>query len=116
MSRARLASVLSLLWAAIQVGSLLVLGFYPPRHLSGWGIAIAFLVISGGLWLGKPWARVSLFAVGGILLAFYATLMYLRGFPCTKDSPGCLIWAISQPALVVAALATLLSPLASDDR
>jgi hypothetical protein len=116
MNRARLASVLTLLWAAVQVGSLLIMRFYPPRHLSGWGIALALLVISGGLWLQKPWARISLLVVGGVLVVFYATVTYRYGFPCRNDFPGCYPWAISQPFLVVAALAALLWPLASNNR
>src|SRR5215475_9963538 len=88
MNHLRLASVLTLLWAAVQAGSLLLLGFYPPEHLSYWGLAIAFLVLSGGLWHQRPWARVCLFVVGGLLLVFNIT-EFRYGFPCARDSADC---------------------------
>jgi hypothetical protein len=116
MTRTRLASLLTLLWAVIQVCSLVFIGHYPPRHLIGWVLAVLFLVISGGLWFGKLWSRRLFFIVGSALVVSYAVIMSMSGFPCGRDSPGCYPWALSQPILVVATLVVLLWPLASNQR
>ena len=115
MGRARLASVLTLVWSAIQAWSLLLLGFYPARHVVGWGLCAIFVAIAIGLWLARPWARVTFLVVGSGFVIFYATAYYLAGLPCAGDSSSCnMPLVLSQPILTVATLAILLMPLASN--
>jgi hypothetical protein len=113
MSRVRLASVLTVLWCLVQAWSLLLLRFYPAQRVVAWGICVVFLAVAIGLWLAKPWARVSYLFLGGGFLIFYAISSYLTGFPCAEGSSGCNVPLIlSQPMLTIATLAILLRPLA----
>lgn len=115
MNRARLASLLTLLWGAIQGWSLLTLGFYPASHFVAWVICVASFIIALGLWIAKPWARVSYLIAGSGFVIFYAVASYLTGFPCASDSTGCNIpLVLSQPILTVATLAILLRSLLSN--
>jgi uncharacterized membrane protein len=115
MGRARVASLLTLLWSAIQAWSLLLLGFYPARHMLGWGLCVLFLAISVGLWLAKPWARVSFLILGTGFVIFYATAYYFAALPCATDSSTCnMSLVLSQPLLTFATLAILFKPLASN--
>jgi hypothetical protein len=115
MNRARLASLLTLLWSAIQGWSLLLLGFYPAYHIVAWGLCVVFLAVAVGLWLAKPWARVSYLVLGGGFVIFYVVAWYLTGFPCAEGSSGCNVpLVLSQPMLTIATLAILLKPLASN--
>jgi uncharacterized membrane protein len=115
MSRARLASLLTLLWSAIQAWSLVLLGFYPAFHIVGWGLCAIFLTIAIGLWFAKPWARVSFLVLGSGFVIFYIAAYYLARLPCASDSSSCNIpLVLSQPMLTIATLAILLRPLASN--
>ncbi len=117
MSRGRLGSLLALLWSAIQARTLVYLRFYPPRHVVGWGLCAIFLAISVGLWLGKPWARMSFLAIGCLFVLVYAGLYLFANVPCWKDLPGCHpLWIASQPLLTIVALVVLWKPLASNNR
>lgn len=111
MNRSRLASIIVFLWSVMQVWSLLLIGFYPEAHPVGWALCLVAFVISAGLWMGKPWARVSFLILGGGLVVFYAAAYFLGLTPCAKDMTGCnILLVVSQPALTLAALATLLKP------
>ena len=115
MSRVRLASVLTVVWCAIQVWSLLLLRFYPTHHVAAWALCVIFLAVAVGLWLAKPWARVSYLVLGGGFVIFYVVAWYLTGFPCAEGSSGCNVpLVLSQPMLTIATLAILLRPLASN--
>ena len=115
MGRARLASVLAVAWAAIQAWSLLLLRFYPPQHIVGWSLCVAFLLVAIGLWLARPWARVLLLVLGVGFIVFYAAGFFVTGLPCAGDGSNCNIpLVLSQPLVTVAALVALLKPLASN--
>ncbi len=115
MSRVRLASVLTVVWCAIQAWSLLLLHFYPKGHVVAWALCIIFLAVAVGLWLAKPWARMSYLVLGGGFVIFYVVAWYLTGFPCAEGSSGCNVpLVLSQPMLTIATLAILLRPLASN--
>jgi len=115
MIRSRLASVLALLWSAVQAWSLMLLGFRPALHVVGWGLCVVFLTIAVGLWLAKPWARISFLVIGSGFVIFYVGAYYLSDLPCARDSSGCNIPLIlSQPILTIATLAILFRPLASN--
>jgi hypothetical protein len=117
MSRARLGSLLALLWSAVQVWSLFNLRFYPSQHPLGWTLCVVFLAISTGLWLRQPWARTAFLVVGGVLLVSYAVAYYFAQTPCMKDMSGCHpLLILSQPLLTAVGLATLAKPLASNNR
>ena len=114
MIRARLASLLTVLWSVIQAWSLLLLHFYPSRHFVGWGLCAVSLTIAIGLWLAKPWARVSFLVFGGGFVIFYAAAYYLAVFPCDHDSSCNIPLVLSQPILMIATLGILFRPLASN--
>jgi hypothetical protein len=117
MIRARLASLLTLLWSAIQAWSLWNLHFYPRQHPLGWGLCVFFLAISVGLWLRPPWARIAFLLVGSILAISYVAAYYFAQTPCTKDMSGCHpLLILSQPLLTVVALVILMKPLAPNNR
>jgi hypothetical protein len=114
MARARFASVLVLGWSAIQVWTLLLLHFYPLQHIVGWSLSVLALLIAIALWVEKPWARVLFLVFGGGFVVFYAVVFYLSGFSCATGS-GCSIpLLLSQPLLLIAALALMVRPLASN--
>jgi hypothetical protein len=115
MLRPRLASLLILFWCAIQVSSLLQLGFSLFRRPIGWVLVLVFLAMSAGLLLKKTWrwARASFLIMGALLAVFYAYAYFFWKPPCTESPGGCdTSWIPLQPLLVVAALLLLLKPLA----
>ena len=115
MARARIASVLVIGWGAIQVWTLLLLHFYPPQHIVGWSLCVVALLVAIALWLAKPWARVLFLVFGSGFVVFYVVVFYLSGFSCATDSSGCSIpLLLSQPLLMIAALALLVRPMASN--
>jgi len=115
MNRARLASVLVVAWSGVQAWSLLLLRFYPAQHMTGWILCAMFLAIAVGLWLAKPWARVLFLAVGSGFVVFYAAGFFLTDLPCAKESSSCNVpLLLSQPVLMIAALAILFRPMTSN--
>jgi hypothetical protein len=117
MNRARLGSLLALLWSAIQAWSLWRLGFYPPRHLVGWAFCAVFLAISLGLWQRQPWGRFAFLTLGSVLVISYAIIYFFGQSPCTPNFSGCYpVLIVSQPLLTIVGLAILMKPLASNNR
>lgn len=115
MNRSRLASIIVFLWGVLQVWSLLLIGFYPKAHPVGWVLCLVAFGISVGLWMGKPWARITFLILGGGLAVSYAVVYFLGLTPCARDMAGCnVLLIISQPVLTLAALAILLKPFASN--
>jgi hypothetical protein len=115
MVRARYASVILLLWCALQAWSLLAFeNIVHHRRLVGWGVIAIFLAIAGGLWFAKRWARIALLLIGGALLIAYVAIAYFDGAGCSNHSHWfrCYSMVYSQPLLVVVALAILVRPLA----
>src|SRR5712692_3004940 len=91
------------------------LGFPSCTSCCRWGLCVVFLTIAVGLWLAKPWARISFLVIGSGFVVFYAGAYYLSDLPCARDSSGCNIPLIlSQPILTIATLAILFRPLASN--
>lgn len=119
MMRPRLASLLILFWCAIQVSSLLQLGFSPFRRPIGWVLVLLFLAMSIGLLLKKTrgWARASFLIIGALSAVFYAYAYFFWKPPCTESPAGCdTSWILLQPLFVLAALMLLLRPLAFNGR
>jgi hypothetical protein len=112
--RPRLSSLLILFWCAIQVLSLLQLGFSPFRRPVGWILVLVFLAMSVGLLLKKTWgwARASFLIIGTLFAVFYAYAYFFWKPPCANSPGGCdTPWILLQPLLVVAALLLLVKPL-----
>jgi hypothetical protein len=117
--RPRLASLLILFWCAIQVSSLLQLGFGPFRRPIGWVLVLVFPAMSVGLLLKKTWgwARACFLTIGALFVVFYAYAYFFWKPRCTESPGGCdTTWILLQPLLVVAALLLLLKPLAFNGR
>jgi len=119
MVRARSASLILLLWCAVLTWSLLTFeNIVHHRRLVGWGVIAIFLAICGGLWFAKVWARNCFLLFGGALLIAYVAIAYFDGVGCSNHTHWfrCYSMVYSQPLLVVAALAILVRPLASNNR
>jgi uncharacterized membrane protein (DUF2068 family) len=79
-------------------------------------MCVLFLVISVGLWLRQPWARVTFLIVGSIFLVFYVVAYNFLQFPCTNHLVDCYpLLILSQPLLTVGALITLVKRFASNN-
>jgi len=106
MRRAHLAAIFALLWSAIQVWTLLLIGFYPWDRPVGWMLCIVALVISAGLWAEKSWARISSLILGSFLIIFYAVAQIVNPNSCVHDPSNCnFLLILSQPVLMLAMLA-----------
>ena len=110
MIRWRIAAILELFWALLQLRGLLIFRSYAPERpmIVGWCLFVLALSISIGLWSRSGLARIATLSLNALLLAIYTFSVATSGYACTRFWSICSIDVLSQPVLVIATTTMLL--------
>jgi len=79
--RRRLASLLAMLWAAVQAYFLLQLGGIASHHVTGWSLCLFALLLAILLVTNKKWARPLAMGAALFMLCMYGWICIRQGAP-----------------------------------